>query len=443
MLILIEAATLGILFVLNVLFSAAETAMTALPRLTVKRLMDEHFRLAGTLEAWLANPGKMLTTIIVSSNLSVIAFSFVASALTSQLVTEEHNLVRIIFSWLGSALVSVVVLLLAEITPKVLAKRRSEKVALLVMPVLQVVEHFLGPLVRFLLKFISMITWPFGNISLDEIPVMTEDDLRQMVSEGEKGGVLEKEEREMIHSIIEFGDTLVKEVMIPRTDMACVRLDSSVDECLDTLIEGGYSRMPVYKDHFDNIVGILYSKDFLSVMKDRDLIILQDVIRPAYYVPETKKVSDLLREFKRGRIHMAIVVDEFGGTAGLATLEDLLEEIVGEIRDEYDTEERLIELFADGSAIVEARASLRELNGELKLDLPEGHEKSTIGGFVSDIAQRVPKRGETVHYKNVSFYIMEGNSRKVMKIRVKKESGKPSEETDRGGSGNLSENRAA
>lgn len=421
MLVTLEILALVVLFLLDGFFSAAETAMTALPPMAAKRLAEKHYRFAATLEAWMANPGRLLTTVIISSNLAVITFSFVASSLTSTLTAHEDSIQAQVLGWVLSVTLSIVTLLAAEITPKVVAKRHAETLVPWILPGLQVMETLLGPVVRALLRVIGLIAKPFGGMEADIGPLVTEEELHRIVKEGEEGGVLEKEEREMIHSIMEFGDTLVREVMVPRTDMACISLSATVDEVLDSLIQGGYSRMPVYKDHFDNIVGILYSKDFLSVMKDRDLIILPDVIRPAYFVPETKKVAELLREFKRGRMHMAIVVDEHGGTAGLATLEDLLEEIVGEIRDEYDTEDRQVEIFGDGSAVVEARASLKELNAEMGLDLTASAENSTVGGFISEVAGKVPRRGETVLTQGMSFQVLEGTSRRVIRVKVRRE----------------------
>jgi putative hemolysin len=420
--LLLMAAVLAATF-----FAAAETALTSLPRLSLRRLAEERPKYAAMLKGFESDAGRLLTTIIVSSSLAVISFSFLASALTAGFLGDQASLPQRLGAWGLSLLASTVMLLAAEIAPKVVAKRQPEAVALAVLPLLGPAEQVLGPLVRLLMRVVNLLSRPFGGGRFEHVPVVTEEEIRQTVAEGEREGVLEKEEREMIHSIISFGDTLVKDVMVPRTDMVCISASAPMDRIGEELIECGFSRVPVYQGHFNNIIGVLYAKDFLAAMANRDLIMLEDCLRPVDFLPETKKVAELLREFKRGHQHIALVVDEFGGTAGLVTMEDLLEEIVGEIHDEYDAEERLWVLEPAGSYMVDARAPLTDLNAELGLGLPEDGEMASLGGFMVTQLGRVPRKGEGLSWKDLRMSVLEGPARRLLKVRVWRASGPAAE----------------
>ena len=213
----------------------------------------------------------------------------------------------------------------------------------------------------------------------------------------------------MIHSIFDFTDTVARQVMKPRTDMHVAPVTSTLDELLDVITTTGHSRIPIYDEDIDHVVGVVHAKDLLPVLRQgKNLFDMQTVMREAYYIPETKDVGELLAEFKRGNIQMAIVRDEYGGTAGLVTVEDLLEEIVGEIRDEYDIEEPLIQIIDEDHGVVSARMRVDELNEEMNLEIPESEDYETIGGFVFDLFGHQPNEGETISYGNVDFTSLEG-----------------------------------
>jgi putative hemolysin len=231
---------------------------------------------------------------------------------------------------------------------------------------------------------------------------------------------LEPAESAMIQSVIAFGDTVVREVMVPRTRMEGVSVKATVDQCLDIFIETGYTRLPVFDHDLDHIIGLVYAKDFLAVLKERDLIILQDVLRPAIFVPESKKVSELLREFRKGRIHLAVVVDEYGGTAGLVTLEDLMEEIIGEIRDEYDTETGPVRPRGPGQWEVDAEASLHDFGSEIGVEFPEEGEASSVGGFVAEHLGRIPQKGARLDWEGLNFEVTEASDRQVHRVLVRR-----------------------
>jgi CBS domain containing-hemolysin-like protein len=247
-----------------------------------------------------------------------------------------------------------------------------------------------------------------------------------MVDAGEEGGVIEEEEKEMIYSIFEIGETMAREIMVPRMDVLALDVSTPLPEALDAVLKAGHSRVPIFDGHIDNIVGLLYAKDLLRAWKDgSQLGSLRDLLRPAYFVPETKKVDELLAELQQRRIHLAVVVDEYGGTAGIVTLEDIVEEIVGEIRDEYDVnEESLFERVSDDEYIFDARIDLDEVNELLKLDLPSGQSDS-LGGYIYGQLGHVPAPGEKVHAEGVDFEVLSVTGRRIRKVRALRRPAEP------------------
>jgi len=248
---------------------------------------------------------------------------------------------------------------------------------------------------------------------------VSEEEVKQFLEAGERSGAIDKTEHELIKSIFEFTDTTVKEIMVPRTDVFAVEITTPRDTLIHSLIDQGYTRVPVYKNSIDNILGIIYTKDLLSVLEHRDIIILQDIIRPAYMVPESKKISVLLRELQKNRQHMAIVIDEFGGTEGIITIEDIIEEIVGEIRDEYDEEHSDVITASDGSVQVNGGMSIHDFNKRFKTELPEDTDYDTISGFLHKQTGRIPELNEEIKYQNISFVVTKKNERRIRLVKIK------------------------
>ncbi|MDQ4029348.1 MAG: hemolysin family protein, partial [Actinomycetota bacterium] len=249
---------------------------------------------------------------------------------------------------------------------------------------------------------------------------VSEEEARTLSEIAEQEEEIEEEEREMIHSIFEFGDTVVREVMVPRPDMVTAPADATVDEVLETIVKAGYSRIPIYEGDNDNIVGVLYAKDLLKrVHESKGDLKVSSLARAPLFVPEQKRVSDLLREMQEQRVHMAIVIDEYGGTAGLVTIEDLIEEIVGEIVDEYDQEEPLVEPVDDDSIRVDAKMSIDEVNEMLKVELPH-EEWDTVGGLVFGLTGRVPLPGERVRFDSLEFLTERVTGRRIQKVVITK-----------------------
>lgn len=248
---------------------------------------------------------------------------------------------------------------------------------------------------------------------------ISEEEVKQVLAEGAKSGAIDKTEHELIKSILEFTDTTVKEIMVPRTDIFAVDIATPREKLVRILIDQGYTRVPVFRESIDHIIGIIYTKDLLGVFEHRDLILLQDILRPPYMVPESKKISVLLKELQKNRQHMAIVIDEFGGTEGIITIEDIVEEIVGEIRDEYDEEHPEIETSIDGLPLVNGGISIHDFNEQFKTEVPEDPEYDTISGFLHKKTGRIPDLYEEIKHENISFIVVKKNERRIRQLKIK------------------------
>lgn len=247
---------------------------------------------------------------------------------------------------------------------------------------------------------------------------ITEEEIHDFIEASEEEGLVNEEESEMIRSIFSLGNTMVREIMIPRTDMACVSAEAPVREILDTIINCGHSRIPVYDTTIDNIVGLLYAKDLLKFWgEDQEHVRVRAIMRPPYFIPETKDLEQLLQEFKRKRVHLAIVIDEYGGTSGLVTIEDLLEQIVGDIQDEYDKEEALFEANADGSITADARMPVEDLEEHFKIEI-ERDKFDTIGGLIFHLTGKIPAIGDVVEGAGVRLTILDADERRIIKVRI-------------------------
>ncbi len=247
---------------------------------------------------------------------------------------------------------------------------------------------------------------------------LSEDELKQLLEASSQSGTIDKTEHELIKSILEFTDTTVKEIMVPRPDIVAIDISLPRDAVVRKVIEEGYSRLPVYRENIDNIVGIIYTKDILSLLEHRDLIVLQDIIRPPFFVPESKKISELLREFQQNKAHLAIVVDEFGGTEGLVTMEDIVEEIVGEIHDEYDEVSKTVEATKDGAVVVDAHISVGDFNAQFGTQIPESSDYETVAGFLQKVSGRLPDVNEEIKYGDLTFTILSKSARRIRQVKM-------------------------
>lgn len=245
-----------------------------------------------------------------------------------------------------------------------------------------------------------------------------EKEIEQLIDEGEERGLISEDEGEMIQGIFSFRDTIAREIMVPRTDAVYARSDCKITDIIQLILQSGHSRIPIYHDSIDNITGTLHAKDLLDYWGKEDVDV-SSIVRPPYFIPETKKISEVLKDLRGNKSHMAIVIDEYGGTAGILTLEDIIEEIIGEIMDEYDAEENLIVEQDDHSISVNARLDTEDLEDHLDIELPEG-EFESVGGFVISLLGRVPAVGETVRFQNLEMEIEAANNRKIERIKIRK-----------------------
>ncbi len=390
----------------------AETSLTRTNRVKALTLVEERRRGAHALLHLVEQPERFLNPIL----LLVLLCHLVAATLVG-ILSED------LFGALGVAVAVafevVVIFVLAEALPKTYAVQHADRASLIVAPVVSLIVRIPG--VRLLTRaLIGLSNVLIPGRGLEKGPFVSEEELLAMADVAVEEDVIEREERQLIHSIIEFGDTVVREVMVPRPDMVAVEARASVSDAMELVMSAGYSRIPVFEQGIDDIAGILYAKDLMRATREgRAEEPVRDLIRPARFVPETKRVAELMPEMQKSKTHMSIVVDEHGGTAGIVTLEDLLEELVGEIVDEYDVEEAPVEPLPDGGVRVSARMPIDELNELLGAQFPEG-DYDTVGGLVYFLLGHVPAEGETVDYDGHRLYAEKVQGRRIGRVKVSK-----------------------
>ena len=408
-----------LLTVIAAFLAMSETAVTRTNRIRAIHLEEEGRRGARQLRALVENTARSLNLIL----LLTLVVQFAATSLFTSVME------RLVGGGLGVALaaliMTVVTFIFAEVAPKTYAVQHTDRAALTVSPLVWWLTRLpvLGPLTRLLIGLGNIVTPGKG---LPTGPFVSEDELRAMVDEAEREEVIEEEEREMIHSIFEFGDTIVREVMVPRPDMVVVPSTHSLQQVLDVILRTGYSRIPVFGRDIDDIVGLAYAKDVLRSLHDGQTDKpLQEILRQAPVMPESMRAADCLREMRRRKSHMVIVIDEYGGTSGLVTIEDLLEEIVGEITDEYDREEPNVEPLPDGGWRVNARMSIDEVNELLDMELPST-EWDSIGGLLLNLVGDVPKEGQEVEFQGLSLRAERVQGRRIGRVRIHRVDREPS-----------------
>ncbi|HUV73512.1 MAG TPA: hemolysin family protein [Anaerolineae bacterium] len=411
----IALSLIGLSLLLTAFASAAEAALTLANPFRVKRMAGEEIRGADRANAILEREEWHLSALLILKNAALI----VAACLTTVLslsYAPQWGVVVAIFS------LTLLVLFLCRLLPRTWAMRDAEKAVLLLAIPIRWLSLLLYPVVRSFRRITNALV---GDSEGDEPPkdaAEMEEELRLFIDAGEEEGYIEENEREMIASVCDFDATLAREIMVPRIDMVALEADASIEEALDVIVETGYSRIPVYEGTIENILGILNAKDLLANLKDNGSSQqgLRDLLRPAHFVPETNKVGEVLRELQRERIQLAIVVDEYGGIAGLVTVEDALEEIVGEIEDEYDTVEPFCEMVSDQEAIFNARIDLDDVNSLLDTDLPT-EDSDTLGGLIYSSLGGVPKVGDEVELDGVRITVLSLLGRRIKKVRVVKD----------------------
>ena len=402
-----EYILLVILFILSGFFSGSEVALISVNRFRIKKLAEEGNKNAKIVDKLLENPQQFLTTILIGNNLVNIA----AASIATDLAIKAFGDLGV---GIATGVVTITILIFGEIIPKNLAISNSVKFSLFVARPLYFFQRMF-----FLLSVLLSGIIRIMPTSQRKRPFLTEEEIKTIIEYGAREGVIEKEEKEIIKSVFKFGDTDVKEIMVPRIDIVAIDANKTVEDALDLMLKTGYSKIPVYEGNIDNIIGMIYVKDVLLHVKEGKNPKVRDIIRKVLFVPESKKLDDLLREMQESKIHMAIVVDEYGGVSGLVTLEDILEEIVGEIEDEFDKEEKKIIKLNENEAIVDARLSISDVEEALNITLPKG-EYDTVAGLILDILEKIPNVGEKVVVNDIELTVEKMVGRRIYRVRIRK-----------------------
>jgi putative hemolysin len=415
----IEVVAVGVCFILAGLASGTETALTSVGRLRVRYLAEEGSNAARILQRLQRDPNRFLSTVLLVNTVALIIASSATTLLADDMFTAWGVPAqgRLWLALLVSLLLSIVLLLLAEVTPKTLAIRYAEKVALAAAGPVDGMATFLNPI----LWAITIVSRALTGGHAAKAPYLSEQELITLLHVSEEQGVIEEQEHDMIHGIIQIGDKSVREVMVPRTDMVAVEKSSLLQDIVKVFKQHRHTRLPVYKGDLDHIVGLIHAKDLLLfyTLAGAPEFDIEKILRPILFTPETKKVDELLHEMRAKKVHMMIVVDEYGGTAGLVSLEDVLEEIVGEIRDEYDqAEEEPLKIVSPTEAVVDARYPMEELNGRLGLRIPDSGEYDSVGGYVVASLGTIPAPGATFHGGRARWKVEQVKGNRVELVRL-------------------------
>lgn len=425
----LEILLILVLMFISGFFSASEIAIIAIRKSRIRELAQSGISGAVFVERLKNNPDKFFAIIQVGMTVTASAASALGGATAIVVVKPLVESIQVPFiqHYSGSISIGLVVivisylfLVLAELVPKALAIRYSERIAL-----------WVGPGTWWSLKalgvFINFISWSTNAcLRLMRIPTdirretsVTEEEVKILILEGRQHGVFEQSEQEMIHSVFEFADSVARNIMTPRTEMIAVEINDSPETILNVATLEQYSRLPVYEENLDNIQGLIHVRDLLNVFRDNGLIIVKDIMRPPLFVPDSKKISEVLHDMQKKRTHMAIVLDEFGGTAGLITLEDILEEIVGEIQDEYDMEDNDIITRPDGSLLVDGAIDAEIICGKFNVERPEGEFQSVAGMIVNAIGH-IPAMDESVELAGLKMTVIEKEGHRVRRVKIEK-----------------------
>lgn len=417
-----------VLIFINAFFSLAEYALMGVRSTRIRQLVEEGNRSARLVEEMKEHLTRMQATIqmgltLVATLSSALAATSLITPVTNWIVAHTAGVMHSYASTLAlltvTLPVAILTLVIGEITPKTLALHHSERLALLAVHPIRWLQILLTPAVAFLEFLSNLLTRPFG-VKAGFTPVAADaEEYKMIVEAGKESGVLDQQETSMIHQALDFSDTIVRKVMTPRIDLTAEDVAVPMMELIRDIAESGHSRIPIYEGGLDNIIGIVHAKDLLNlkVDADPDTVSIREVMRSPYFIPETKRLGDLLAEFRRSKQQLAIVRDEYGITSGLVTIEDLLEQIVGDIQDEYDVEEPMVQVIDSHTTIFDGLMGLNEVNDRMGLELPED-QADTIGGFVFSLLGHQAQQGEHATYENIHFVVEATDGRRITKVRL-------------------------
>jgi putative hemolysin len=401
---------LFVLFLLSAFFSSAETALTSIPRHRVLNLVDRKVPSANILKKLKESPSKFLSTVLIGNNLVNILASVMAAAIVFDYFKQWGEAVAISFA---SIAMTILILIFGEITPKTIAIN-NEKIALFSAWPIFLLSKILAPIGNILAFLCKPLIALFGGKI--KHPFISEEEIKMILAAGEKEGVIEKGEKEMITSIFEFGETTAREVMTPRPDIQSLEVNQTIEDTIKLINQTGHSRIPVYEGNIDNIVGLVYAKDLL---KEKGKT-LKEYLRPVLFTPESKKIDELMHQMQAARTHMAIIVDEFGVASGIVALEDLVEEIFGEIQDEFEKGEKTIERISDNVWLIDARTSISDVNKSLEIELPETEGIDTVGGLIFSELGKMPSIGNSITINDFILSVEKVLKRRITRVKIKK-----------------------
>lgn len=400
------------------LLSSSEVAFIAFNRIRIRHLIEKGSSSAETAQKIRDQHDRLFSAVILSGNLFTVLATSVGTALALKFFGEEYGII------ISTIIMTFLTVVFGELAPKTFAVTHAEKVALFMAKPMEMYIKLISPLVWIFNKLSNLIIRFFGGEIKPTPQFLTEEEMKAMISIGEEEGTLEKEEKEMLHKVFEFGDKKVSEAMVPRTEIVAIPEDAAVADVLELITTERYSRYPVIKETVDNIIGILYVKDILIKMAKEEIApgtSIATLIRDAYYIPESKMVTELLDEMQKHKFQIAIIVDEHGGTAGIITLEDIMEEIVGGLQDEFEAigAEKEVEIVDESTLVVSGFTGIDEVNELVGVDL-KSEEFNTIGGFLFGLFGHLPRVGEQLKYHGLKFLILEMDGKKIDKVKITK-----------------------
>ena len=401
-----------VLLILSGFFSMSETALMSLSKIRIRHMVQEEVKGSKLVQKLLKDPNKLLGAILIGNNIANIGASALATTITARLFGGSESSVAI-----ATVVMTVLILIFAEITPKSMAKQNSEKVSLLVSKPINIFVFVLRPLVAVFSAISSFFIKLLGGNPKTVEPFITQEELKTMVGVSEEEGVLEDVEKEIIFNVFEFADMQVKDVMVQRVDIIALDTETTYDEVLQEIKEEQFSRIPVYNETIDNIIGILSVKDLIIAGNLKDGFNIKDYVREPFYTFEFKKITAVFSEMKKTRNPMAVVLDEYGGTVGIITLEDIIEEIVGEIEDEYDDESSMIQVVKEDEYIVNGSAKLNDISELIGVSM-ESDELDSVGGLIIEELGRIPENNEEVIINNIRFVVEELDKNRIKKVRI-------------------------
>ena len=405
-----QIVSLIILIGLSGFFSMSETALMSLNKIKLRHMVEEGFAGAKSVEKLIEDPNKLLGAILIGNNVVNIGASSLATVLATNIFGNSGV-------GIATGVITILVLIFGEITPKSIAKQKSETVALMVVKPIQFIVFIFKPFVYVFTIISSLFIRLLGGDPNKAESFITEEELKTMVDVSEEEGVLENVEKEMIFNIFDFVDLQVKDVMVQRVDIVAVDEEATYDEVMDIIKSEQFSRIPVYSETIDNVIGVINVKDFAMVENIREDFNVTKYVREPFYTFEFKKIVELFKEMKKARNHIAVVLDEYGGTVGLVTIEDLVEEIVGEIEDEYDEEDNSIEVIKENEYVVDGSARLHDISELLGVDI-DSEEFDSVGGLMIGALGRMPEEKEEVVSNDITFIAEEIDKNRIKKVRL-------------------------